>query len=200
MVNLQNVSELNTYLCMRRGFDMKKKIVNVLLSAAVIATMMFSVTACGAKADEVQDTAADTPVSTVQDDAADVQESTTQAQESTAAPESTVAAEGQMSLEEWTESEECKQFLDMMNEGMADQGVTVLFEVDGDVISLVYQYNEQIEVADNAEEAMAELFSSNASLFEAVRDELISETGNENTVLRIEYRNADDSVVYSQDF
>ena len=105
-----------------------------------------------------------------------------------------------MSLEEWTESEECKQFLDMMNEGMADQGVTVLFEVDGDVISLVYQYNEQIEVADNAEEAMAELFSSNASLFESVRDELISETGNENTVLRIEYRNADDSVVYSQDF
>ena len=200
MVNLQIVSELNTYLCMRRGFDMKKKIVNVLLSAAVIATMMFSVTACGAKTDEVQDTAADTPVSTVQDDVADVQESTTQAQESTAAPESTVAAEGQMSLEEWTESEECKQFLDMMNEGMADQGVTVLFEVDGDVISLVYQYNEQIEVADNAEEAMAELFSSNASLFEAVRDELISETGNENTVLRIEYRNADDSVVYSQDF
>ena len=200
MVNLQIVSELNTYLCMRRGFDMKKKIVNVLLSAAVIATMMFSVTACGAKADEVQDTAADTPVSTVQDDVADVQESTTQAQESTAAPESTVAAEGQMSLEEWTESEECKQFLDMMNEGMADQGVTVLFEVDGDVISLVYQYNEQIEVADNAEEAMAELFSSNASLFESVRDELISETGNENTVLRIEYRNADDSVVYSQDF
>ena len=120
---------------------MKKKIVNVLLSAAVIATMMFSVTACGAKTDEVQDTAADTPVSTVQDDVADVQESTTQAQESTAAPESTVAAEGQMSLEEWTESEECKQFLDMMNEGMADQGVTVLFEVDGDVISLVYQYN-----------------------------------------------------------
>ncbi len=200
MVNLQIVSELNTYLCMRRGFDMKKKIVNVLLSAAVIATMMFSVTACGAKADEVQDTAADTPVSTVQDDVADVQESTTQAQESTAAPESTVAAEGQMSLEEWTESEECKQFLDMMNEGMADQGVTVLFEVDGDVISLVYQYNEQIEVADNAEEAMSELFSSNASLFESVRDELISETGNENTVLRIEYRNADDSVVYSQDF
>lgn len=200
MVNLQIVSELNTYLCMRRGFDMKKKIVNVLLSAAVIATMMFSVTACGAKTDEVQDTAADTPVSTVQDDVADVQESTTQAQESTAAPESTVAAEGQMSLEEWTESEECKQFLDIMNEGMADQGVTVLFEVDGDVISLVYQYNEQIEVADNAEEAMSELFSSNASLFESVRDELISETGNENTVLRIEYRNADDSVVYSQDF
>ena len=47
---------------------MKKKIVNVLLSAAVIATMMFSVTACGAKTDEVQDTAADTPVSTVQYD------------------------------------------------------------------------------------------------------------------------------------
>lgn len=178
---------------------MKKKIVNVLLSAVVIASMMFSVTACGSKTDDAQNTAADAPVSTAQaQDAAEPAESTVaEVQESTVAD---AAADGQMSLQEWTESDECKQFLEMMNEGMADQGVKVFFEVDGDVISLVYQYDEQIEVADNAEEAMGELFSSNASLFESVRDELINETGNENTVLRIEYRNADDSVIYSQEF
>lgn len=177
---------------------MKKKIVNVLLTAAVITSMMFSVTACGSKADDAQNTAADAPVAAAPESTvADVQESTV-----ADAPESTVAdaSEGQMSLQEWTESDECKQFLDMMNEGMADQGVKVFFEVDGDVISLVYQYDEQIEVADNAEEAMSELFTSNTTLFESVRDELINETGNENTVLRIEYRNADDSVIYSQDF
>lgn len=176
---------------------MKKKIVNGLLSAVVIASMMFSVTACGSKTDDAQNTVADAPVSTAQDVAEPAESTVAETQESTVAD---AADDGQMSLEEWTESDECKQFLEMMNEGMADQGVTVLFEVDGDVISLVYQYNEQIEVADDAEEAMSELFSSNASLFESVRDELINETGNENTVLRIEYRNADDSVVYSQDF
>lgn len=177
---------------------MKKKIVKVLLTAAVITSMMFSVTACGSKADDAQNTAADAPVSAAQD--ATPESTVAEAEESTAAPESTAAAEGQMSLDEWIESDECNQFLDMMNEGMADQGVKVFFEVDGDVISLVYQYDEQIEVADNAEEAISELFSNNTSLFESVRDELINETGNENTVLRIEYRNADDSVIYSQDF
>lgn len=184
---------------------MKKKIVNVLLSAVVIASMMVSVTACGSKADDAQNTAADAPVSTVQDVAEPAESTVADVQESTAADvqESTVADaadDGKMSLEEWTESDECKQFLEMMNEGMADQGVKVFFEVDGDVIALVYQYDEQIEVADDAEEAMSELFTSNASLFESVRDELINETGNENTILRLEYRNADDSVIYSQDF
>lgn len=178
---------------------MKKKIVNVLLSAAVITTMMFFVTACGSKADEVQNTAADAPASTVQDT---VPESTVaETEESTVAPEETDAvSDGQMSLEEWTKSDECIQFLDMMNEGMEEQGVKVFFEVDGDVISLVYQYTEQIEVADDAEEAMSELFTSNATLFESVRDELIDETGNENTVLKIAYRNADDSEIFSMDF
>ena len=178
---------------------MKKKIVNVLLSAVVITSMMFSITACGSKSNDAQNTTADAPAAAAQD-AADPApaESTVEAeQESTVAD---AADDGQMSLQEWTESDECIQFLEMMNEGMADQGVKVFFEVDGDVIALVYQYDEQIEVADDAEEAIGQLFDSNATLFESVRDELIDETGNENTVLRIEYRNADDSVIYSQDF
>lgn len=179
---------------------MKKKIVNVLLSAVVIASMMFSVTACGSKTDDAQNTAADAPASTVQDVAEPAESTVVDVQESTIVDTADAADDGKMSLEEWTETDECKQFLEMMNEGMADQGVKVFFEVDGDVIALVYQYDEQIEVADDAEEAMSELFTSNASLFESVRDELINETGNENTILRLEYRNADDSVIYSQDF
>ena len=178
---------------------MKKKIVNVLLTVAVITSMMFSVTACGSKSDSAQNTTADAPAAAqdAAEPAAPAEPATEEVQESTVAD---AADEGEMSLQEWTESDECIQFLEMMNEGMADQGVTIFFEVDGDVISLVYQYDEQIEVADNAEEAIGQLFDSNATLFESVRDELIDETGNKNTVLRIEYRNADDSVIYSQDF
>ena len=190
---------------------MKKKIVNVLLSAAVITTMMFSVTACGSKTDDAQNTAADAPAAAQQaadanagaDNQAAVDETKAadaDADKDNADEKKDDAADGQMSLQEWTESDECVQFLEMMNEGMADQGVSIFFEVDGDVIAMVYQYDDQIEVADNAEEAISQLFDSNATLFESVRDELIDETGNENTVLRIEYRNADDSVIYSQDF
>ena len=183
---------------------MKKKVLNVLLSAAVITTMMFSVTACGSKADDAQNTAADAPAAAQQaadvNAGADNQAAADETKTADADADKDDATDGQMSLQEWTESDECIQFLEMMNEGMADQGVSIFFEVDGDVIAMVYQYDEQIEVADNAEEAISQLFDSNATLFESVRDELIDETGNENTVLRIEYRNADDSVIYSQDF
>lgn len=172
---------------------MKKKIVNVLLSAAVITTMMFSVTACGSKADDAQNTAADVPVET---QAADANE--TQAADAEEQKDDT--ADAAMSLEEWAESDVCTQFIEMMNQGMADQGVSIFFEVEGDVIALVYQYDEQIDVADDAEESMSKLFDENASTFGMLRDEIIDKTDNENVVLRIEYRNADDSVIFSQDF
>lgn len=190
---------------------MKKKIVNVLLSVAVVTAMMFSATACGSKTDDAQNTAADAPAATQQAadaNAADAGAADTDETKAADADENKDnaddnkddAADGGMTLEEWTESDTCIQFLEMMNEGMADQGVSIFFEVDGDVIAMVYQYDEQVDVADNAEEAISQLFESNASLFESVRDALIDETGYEDTILRIEYRNADDSVIYSQDF
>lgn len=187
---------------------MKKKIVNVLLSVAVISTMMFSVTACGSKANDAQNTGADAPAATQQaadanagaDDkaAADETKAADVETDTQADADKDDAAEGQMSLEEWTKSDECEQFTKMMNEGM--DGVSIFFEVDGDVIAMIYKYDEQVDVADGAEEAMAELFESNASLFEQMRDQLIEETGNENTVLKIAYRNADDSEIFSMDF
>lgn len=191
---------------------MKKKIVNVLLSVALVTAMMFSATACGSKTDDAQNTAADAPAATQQAadananaadaGAADTETKAADADENkdNADDNKDDAADGGMTLEEWTESDTCIQFLEMMNEGMADQGVSIFFEVDGDVIAMVYQYDEQIEVADDAEEQIGQLFDSNASLFESVRDALIEETGYEDTILRIEYRNADDSVIYSQDF
>jgi len=217
MIDFLIVSKLNTYLYYEeRKNNMKKKIVNVLLSVAVITTMMFSVTACGSKTDDAQNTAADAPAATQQAadadaDAkaadADADANETKAADADADANETKAAddnkddaaEGKMTLDEWTETDECKQFIDAMNEGV-EENVSIFFEVDGDVISMVYQYDEQIEVAEGAEEAMGQLFESYGSIFEQVRDEIINETGNENTVLRLEYRNADDSVIYSQDF
>lgn len=175
---------------------MKKKILNVLLSAAVITTMMLSATACGSK-EPAADTSADVQPTTVQ--AADEQKADEPKADDQNADEQK-ADDGKMTLEEWTQSDECVQFLEAMNEGMGDQGVSIFFEVDGDVISMVYQYDEQIEVAEGAEETISALFESNSKLFEQVRDQLIEETGNENTVLKITYRNADDSEIFSMEF
>lgn len=183
---------------------MKKKIVNVLLSSAVAVAMMFSVTACGSSSD-AQDTSANTVESTV---AADVTESTVadDTAESTVAETETTteadtdadAADGEMSLEDWVASDECAQFSEMMNEGL--DGMTTSFEVEGDVISMIFTMTEAIDVAEDAEEAMTQYFTDNAAIFEAIRDELISETGNENTVLKLVYRNADGSDIFSQEF
>jgi len=193
---------------------MKKKIVKALLSAAVITTMLFSVTACGAKNDDIQDAGADAVSSvaaqqedtepaaaTAAADGDDVQESTvtdTEEAATTDVEQLTVSSNGDMTLEEWTKSDECAQFSEMMNAGL--DGMVISFEVEGDTISMIFTMEEALDVAEDAEEAMNEYFTSNAAIFEAIRDQLISETGNENTVLRLIYRNADDSEIFSMDF
>ena len=192
---------------------MKKKIVNVLLSVAVISTMLFSMTACGSKGSDVRDAGANTAEPAAQQQEA-AEPAVDNAQESTVEEESSIAdeeestteeieaqndaAQGSMTLEEWTKSDECAQFSDMMNQGL--DGMVISFEVEGDTISMIFTMEEAIDVAEDAEEAMNEYFTSNAVIFEAIRDQLISETGNENTVLRLIYRNADDSEIFSMDF
>ena len=46
---------------------------------------------------------------------------------------------------------------------------------------------------------MGSVFAEFADVFETLRDGIIDETGNENVVLRVEYRTVDDSVIYSQE-
>lgn len=187
---------------------MKKKIVNVLLSSAVAVAMMFSVTACGSSSD-AQDTATDGVEATVAADAAestvadetvadDTAESTVAETETATEADTDAAADGEMSLEDWVASDECQQFSEMMNEGL--DGMTISFEVEGDVISMIFTMTEAIDVAEDAEEAMTAYFADNAAIFEAIRDQLIEETGNQNTVLKLVYRNADGSDIFSQEF
>ena len=196
---------------------MKKKFVNGFALVAIITTMICSITACGSKNDDVQGMGADTVESATQQGPQELAESTTadmeesiaaEVQESTVAQteESTIAdteeaegvAAGAMTLEEWTRSEECAQFSELMNEGL--DGMTISFEVDGDTISMIFTMTEAIDIAEDAEDAMNTYFTSNAAIFEAIRDQLIDETGNENTVLRLVYRNFDDSEIFSMDF
>ena len=196
---------------------MKKKLVNGFALVTMITTMICSVTACGSKNEDVQDMETGTVASVTQEEAkepaestiADIKESTAaEVQESDMAvteesaiadiEEDDAAADGAMTLEEWTKSEECAQFSELMNEGL--DGMTISFEVAGDTISMIFTRTETIDVAEDAEEAMNMYFTSNAAIFEAIRDQLIDETGNENTVLRLIYKNFDDSEIFSMDF
>ncbi len=212
---------------------MKKKIVNVLLTAAVITSMMFSVTACGSKTDDAQNTGAsmggagavdqkaadadaektdkidaididgtdtadeDTDETDVDTDETDIADEDT-TEEGTDSGDVVVAAEASASLEEWTKSDECAQFTEMMNAGL--EGMEISFEVEGDTIFMIFTMTDAVDVADDAEEAMSEYFTSNSDIFEAIRDQLISETGNQNTVLKLVYRNSDDSEIFSMEF
>lgn len=215
---------------------MKKKMVNVLLSVAIVTAMIFSVTACGSKNDDAQNTGvsiggagiteqktADLPDVNADadedadadgtddaeedvdadgtddaDEDADADETDDAEETATNAGDVVVASEASASLEEWTKSDECAQFTEMMNAGL--EGMEISFEVEGDTISMIFTMTDAVDVADDAESAMNAYFTSNSEIFEAIRDQLISETGNQNTVLKLVYRNSDDSEIFSMEF
>lgn len=132
---------------------MRKKIVNVLLSVAIVTSMMFTVTACG-----------------------------------------------KVTLEEWTTSKEAVTTIETMNQSYASQGMSAAFEADGDVLSMVLTLEDTIEVSEETQAAMGQALDSQSSVFEAMRDELVKKTGNENVVLRIVYMNGDGTEIYTHEF
>ena len=110
----------------------------------------------------------------------------------------TMTACGKKSLDSWVNSKEATTTIDYMNENL--DGMTVTFEADGDVFAMVFTFDDTIEVAEGAEEAMGQLFDSQKAQFETIRDELIKETGNSNISVRVVYNNGDGSEIFSQEF
>lgn len=201
---------------------MKKKIVNVLLSAAVVTSMMFAVTACGSK-----ETGTSAPVdsattessvaednagaeSSVAEDNADT-ESTTEAESSDAA-ESTTAdnaeASGNMTAEEWINSDTAASYVQLLDAMFGGQ-MTTAFEADGDTLVLAVTLTEEMidlngeELTDEQKEAMQtamqQQYDSTADEFVPIRDELRDELGDDTLNVRIVYRISDGTELFSQD-
>lgn len=112
-----------------------------------------------------------------------------------------------MTIEEWTKTTEIwTLFMDKMNGEL--EGISYSYEVDGDMIILTAQYDKRYgniadldgEKREAYDEYMKALVDSIANLAEAICDEIIDETGNESAVLRIEFRDANNVLLYSQDF
>ncbi len=188
---------------------MKKKIVNLIVSAAVVTSMMFAVTACGSKDDSANNTTTGAVVeSATPETTASAEEPTVAATTEAATAEATTAeattdaeASGDStSLEEWINSDVAVAMLDEMNQGLAGQGMTIKFEADGDTFSMIFVMEQELEITDEIKDAMKQLFDGSSAIFESARDELISETGNENIKLRITYQDINGTELYSQDF
>lgn len=174
---------------------MKKKIVNVVLSVAVVTSMMFSVTACGSNAETADTAAVESTVAESVAEESTVAEATT---EDVTTEEATTEDATDLTLDAWVNSEEATTVVDYMNENL--QGQSVAFEADGDVFSMVFTLEETMEVADGAQEAMSQLFESQKTMFESIRDQLIEETGNSNISVRVVYINGDGSEIFSTEF
>ena len=83
---------------------MKKKIVNVILSVAVVTSMMFAVTACGSKDNDKAPAESAAVTNTVEDAAKADTEDTAKAD-----------AEGGMTAEDWVNSEEASTYVNLFN-------------------------------------------------------------------------------------
>lgn len=112
------------------------------------------------------------------------------------------AANASMSLKEWTETGVWAQYMEELN---AEAGDAISYEVNGDVLTLVYQYEQQLADLDASSQEMLNgimdsIFDAYQDVFALLRDEIILETGNANVVLRLEYRNANGAVIYGKNF
>ncbi len=141
---------------------MKKKIVNVILSVAVVTSMMFTVTACGSKDNDKAPAESAAVTNTVEDAAnadtedaanADTEDAANADTEDTANADTEDAAnadtedttqtdaEGGMAVEDWVSSEEAAQYVEVLNTtigAMSNGMMTTEFEGEGNTLSMVF--------------------------------------------------------------
>ena len=108
-----------------------------------------------------------------------------------------------ISLVDWVESDEVKEITDSMDsEG---DGMKIEFKADGeDVLVMSYTYENQLDLSDEeAKKTVEEYFDSaleeQASTFTNMRDDINDEYKLSVKTIRIEYINADGSLIFSKD-
>lgn len=172
---------------------MKKKIVNLVLSAAVITSMMFAMTACGSKDEPAADTSASR--TTVEDTA-------TPASTAEAAKEDEKKEEESkgMSLQEWLDQGSNASDMDSVVKELSSDELAVSYKVDGDTFVLVYTFSDTVEIDDAGKASMESEFEAQSAVFENMRDALIEETDNQNIKIRMEYINGDGSELFTYEF
>ncbi|GFI21812.1 hypothetical protein IMSAGC011_00585 [Lachnospiraceae bacterium] len=203
---------------------MKKKIVNVILSVAVVTSMMFTVTACGSKDNDKAPAESAAVTNTVEDAANTDTEGTAQTDTANADTEDTANAdtedtaqtdtananaEGGMTVEEWVSSEEAAQYVEVLNTtigAMSNGMMTTEFEGEGNTLSMVFVLSAEALGTDGSdltdeqksemETQMQQQFDGLKDQFQPMRDELKETIGISDLVVQIVYRTSNGTELF----
>ncbi len=184
---------------------MKKKIVNVILSVAVVTSMMFAVTACGSKDNDKAPAESAAVTNTVEDAAkADTEDTEKADTEDTAKAD----AEGGMTAEDWVNSEEASTYVNLFNT-MFNGAMTTEFEAEGNTLSMVFILSTETLGTDGSdltdeqkvamETQMQQQYDGLKDQFEPMRDELKKTIGASDLVVQIIYRTSNGTELFSQE-
>ncbi len=184
---------------------MKKKIVNVILSVAVVTSMMFAVTACGSKDNDKAPAESAAVTNTVEDAAkADTEDTAKADAEDTAKAD----AEGGMTAEDWVNSEEASTYVNLFNT-MFNGAMTTEFEAEGNTLSMVFILSTETLGTDGSdltdeqkvamETQMQQQYDGLKDQFEPMRDELKKTIGASDLVVQIIYRTSNGTELFSQE-
>ncbi len=184
---------------------MKKKIVNVILSVAVVTSMMFAVTACGSKDNDKAPAESAAVTNTVEDAAkADTEDTAKADTEDTAKAD----AEGGMTAEDWVNSEEASTYVNLFNT-MFNGAMTTEFEAEGNTLSMVFILSTETLGTDGSdltdeqkvamETQMQQQYDGLKDQFEPMRDELKKTIGASDLVVQIIYRTSNGTELFSQE-
>lgn len=208
---------------------MKKKIVNVILSVAVVTSMMFTVTACGSKDNDTTPAESAAVINTVEDAASadtqdtapsstteDVTPASTDTEDTTSSttedvtPEDTTKAnvEGGTTVEDWVSSEEASTYVDILNTAFNGM-MTIAFEAEGNTLSMVFVYPTEILGTDGSdltdakkselETQMQQQLGGIKEQCEEMRDELKETIGTSDLAVQIVFRTSNGTELFSQE-
>ncbi len=200
---------------------MKKKIVNVILSVAVVTSMMFAVTACGSKDNDkapaesaavtntVEDAAKADTEDTAKADTEDTAKADAEDTEKADAEDTAKAdAEGGMTAEDWVNSEEASTYVNLFNT-MFNGAMTTEFEAEGNTLSMVFILSTETLGTDGSdltdeqkvamETQMQQQYDGLKDQFEPMRDELKKTIGASDLVVQIIYRTSNGTELFSQE-
>lgn len=207
---------------------MKKKIVNVILSVAVVTSMMFTVTACGSKDNDTTPAESAAVINTVEDAASadtedtapsstteDVTPASTDTEDTSSTtedvtPEDTAKAnvEGGTTVEEWVSSEEASTYVDILNTAFNGM-MTIAFEAEGNTLSMVFVYPTEVLGTDGSdltdaqkselETQMQQQLGGIKEQCEEMRDELKETIGTSDLAVQIVFRTSNGTELFSQE-
>lgn len=190
---------------------MKKRTLKALACAAAMA-LVLSVTACGSKetdapADDVVEDAedeAEPEAEPAEEPEAEAETETEPEAEAETETETETDVEGSgegQTFEDYYNDPAVKAVFDAQMEALAGQGMTIDLEVKGNEMTMIYQYEEGIDLPENAKELLDAALEENAATFEEQAGNLDLAIGQTNACsVVVRYLDADGNLLTERAF